>query len=429
VTFQDGTPFNASAVVATFDRCLDPELATIKAYLLTPFPKWEALDDYTFVIGGDVAYSALISQIALPELGIMSPTQLEKTYGAEYSDNPVGTGPFNFVENIKGEKVVWEKNPDYWASELYPVNVDNVEWVILIDDETRLAALEAGDVDVIQGVPPVAVERLENQGFKVVSVPGARNHMFAMNVRKPPLNDVRVRQAFNYAINKQEIVDEVFLGTARVCNAPVAPGVWGYVANDMYAYDFEKAESLLDEAGLPRQADGWRFEIDFIVPTGRYMMGKEQAEAVAGYLEKVGVKVNIELVEFGTWAERGAAWTSAVWAGEVEYGDFDLSYSSWSTMTLDVDYGLYGNHVTDGYWNRATYSNPEVDRLMLEGRAEFDMEERFDIFAETQRVIMDDAPHIYVVTEPIIVAMRADLEGIQALPNDYYFVNAAYFTE
>jgi ABC-type transport system substrate-binding protein len=98
-------------------------------------------------------------------------------------------------------------------------------------------------------------------------------------------------------------------------------------------------------------------------------------------------------------------------------------------MTLDVDYGLYGNHVTDGYWNRATYSNPEVDRLMLEGRAEFDMEERFDIFAETQRVIMDDAPHIYVVTEPIIVAMRADLEGIQALPNDYYFVNAAYFTE
>jgi peptide/nickel transport system substrate-binding protein len=98
-------------------------------------------------------------------------------------------------------------------------------------------------------------------------------------------------------------------------------------------------------------------------------------------------------------------------------------------MTLDVDYGLYGNHITGGYWNRATYSNEEVDSLMEDGRAEFDMERRFEIFAEAQEVIMNDAPHLYVVTEPIIVAMNPDVLGIQALPNDYYFVNSAYFTK
>ncbi len=427
VKFSDGTDFDAYAVKATFDRCADPEFGAIASYLLDPIPKWEVVDDYTFRIGGDAPYSAMIQQIALSELGILSPTQLDKTYGDDYTNSPVGTGPFVFKERVLGEKIVYVKNPDYWGKDIYPVNIDQLIWIPIVDDETRLAALEAGDVDVIVAVPPQAVERLRNDGFKVVSIPGARAHMHAMNVRKAPLNDVKVRNAINYAVNKVEIANEIFMGTATPLYAPISPSVWGYVENKVYAYDPVKAEQLLDEAGYPRKADGWRFELEFVVPTGRYMMGKENAEAVSGYLEKVGIKIDLQIVEFTTWAQRGATWTASVWAGDIEYGDFDIAYSSWSTMTLDVDYGVYGNHKTDGYWNRATYSNLELDELMELGSAEFDMDKRFEIYTEVQRIIMEESPHIYTVTQPTIIAMRADLFGIQGLPNDYFYAADAYY--
>ncbi len=390
ISFHDGTPFNAEAVKFNFDRMLDEN----HPYHDTgPFPlsfffgavaATEVVDDMTVKFTLNAPYAPFLSNLAYPTGLIVSPAAVE-AHRMDYGRNPVGTGPFQFVEWRSNEAVVIERNDAYWGE---AAGTQAVVFRPITDSNTRVAEMLAGGIDLMVEVPPTSLGQFSGEGFSIVEQAGPHVWFLILNAKEGPFADKRVRQAANYAINKEAIVNDVLEGTASVAAGPTPPAfAWAYNEElEPYPYDPEKARALIAEAG----ADG--AELTFYVTEGGSGMldPVPMGTAIQADLQAVGFEVKIETYEWNTFL------------GEVNpglEGKADMAEMAW--MTNDPDtlpyLALRSEAWPDkGGFNSGYYANATVDELLEAARTATDQDERARLYREMQAVVQEDAPWVFV---------------------------------
>jgi peptide/nickel transport system substrate-binding protein len=389
VTFHDGGDFTAEDVVFTFERLLDEDNPLpLSSYVVGSITSVEKIDDYTVRITTPSPRALLLAEIF--RIAIVSKDAVEAA-GEAYGLNPIGTGPFKFVQWDKNEKIVFEAFDEHWRGRS---EFDQVTFRIMPDDFARYASLTAGEVDIISNLPPERIEEVDaDPNLNTAMVHSARNMFVGMNTWEPPFDDPRVRAAMNYAVDVQLIIDTIFNGHAYLNRNICSQVITGYDPDfEGYTYDPDKAKELLAEAGYP---DG--FEINFWGPNGKYVKDKEVQEAMGAFLVDVGITVTHIMPE---WAE--------YW-GKYKPGDLDgLMFLSTGNPLLDCDmtmvYRMYSK--TAGQY----FNSPELDAMIEKEQAEVDPAKRQEIFVEIQQYVKEQAPWIFLYDQqdPYGVSARID---------------------
>ncbi|MCR4392677.1 MAG: glutathione ABC transporter substrate-binding protein [Candidatus Acetothermia bacterium] len=412
VLFHDGTPFNADAVKVNLERF---RKATYAFLLFPRVQTIDVVDEYTVRFNLDKPFAPLISHLTHNFVAMVSPKQIAELPEGKDIMEPIGTGPFKFDRWVRGDHVRIVRNDAYWGQKPY---LDSVVFKVVPSDATRLVLLETGEVHAIMRVPPLDAPRVATtKGLEVVRVPSVRTIYIAFNYQKPPFTDVRVRQAINYAVDKEAIVKEILGGMGGVSDAPIMPLIFGYTPQTPYEYDPEKARQLLAEAGFPKG-----FKCTLYHPTGRYMKDAAIAEAVQAYLAEVGIQAELITMEWAAYL--------AFLRKPVTEATFDMFMLGWGCVTLDADYGLFPLFHTSEWApvgsNRSFYSNPTVDSLLELGRVEPDPVSRKAIYASVLNVLWEDAGWLFLHYEGQINAQRTVAKGLVHHPREYILAHQAW---
>lgn len=353
-------------------------------------------------ISTDVPCGALLQQLCHPVAAVISPKSLED-YGEDISTHPVGTGAFKFVEWKTGEELVLERNTDYFKG---APAVEKVYFRVVPEDATRALLLQSGQADVALRLPVTETDRLESDPNVTIQKGDTVMTMYvALNNSKGVLQDEKVRQAMNYAVDKDVIVNDILGGMATVSDSPISPYTWGYNSSMKYACDVEKAKELLTEAGYP---DG--IELELWTPVGRYLMDTQVCENLQAQWEKAGIHVNIRQWEFQALMS------------EVKNGGFDMVLLGWSPSTGDADQGLYPVFHSSQFppnSNRAFYNNPDVDALLDQAKTEVDETARREMYAKAEKTIMEDAAWTFLYYPKQALSYRSNISGIEMLPTEH----------
>lgn len=408
ITFTDGTPFNAEAVKANLDWVLNVDNAATFRFLLVVGgepAEVEVIDDLTVQITTAEPFAPLPAHLSHGSLAMVSPAALEQ--GADYlATNAIGTGPYVLGQWDRGERVVLERNADYWGEQ--PA-METLVFSVVQEDGARIVEIEAGTVDVAVRIPPADIERLEaNPDVNVEITPGLRTIYIFFNNNMPPFDDVRVRQAVNYAVDQAAIVESLFDGAALESTAPFASPIFGYSEQDPYAYNPDLARELLAEAGIEEGTT-----ITLHHPTGRYVQDALVADAVRAQLAEVGLNVELATLE---WPQ----YVPFVRAPEEE-NEVQFAMLGWSTPTVDADYALFALFHSSEHppgFNGAFYNNPEVDALLEEGRSTLDPEARLTAYESAIATIWEDAPWLFLYSEIQVTAIRNNVSGFIVHPDE-----------
>ena len=395
VTFHDGAPFNAEAVKYNFDRMLDEDHPDHDA--TGPFPlsfffgaieETEVVDDYTVRMHLDEPYAPLLSNLAYPTGLIVSPQAVQE-HGEDYGRNPAGTGPYQFRTWEANRQVAAQRNPDYWDG---APDLEGIVFRPITDANARVNEMQAGNIDLMVEVPPDEMARFtEAPEFQVYEQTGPHVWFLILNAAEPPFDDKRVRQAANYAIDKEALVNDILQGTAEVAAGPTARAFeWAYNEDlEPYPYDPDRARELLAEAGYE---DG--VEITFYVTEGGSGMldPVPMGTAIQADLADVGIDASIETYEWNTFLDR---------VNPGLEGRAEMAQMAW--MTNDPDTLPFLTLRTesfpdDGGFNSGYYSNPEVDELLNQARRATDQDERARLYREMQAIVHDDAPWVFVAS-------------------------------
>ena len=412
VTFHDGTPFNAEAVKFNFDRMLDE---SHPYYGTGPFPlsfyfsaiqETRVVDEYTVQLILGEPFAPLMSNLAYPTGLLVSPTAVE-THGDEFGRNPVGTGAYQFVEWQSNTSVTVEANEDYWDG---PVGVDQVIFRPITDANTRVTEMLSGGLDLMVEVPPDSVQVFEQRDeFTVYEQAGPHLWFLILNLREGPFTSKAMRQAVNYAIDKEGLVDNVLQGTATVADSPIPPAFdWAYNEDlDPYPYDPARAQELIEEAGY----DGEEL-VFYVTEGGSGMLDPvPMGTAIQADLEAVGLDVSIETYEWNTFLGR---------VNPGLEGKADMAQMAW--MTNDPDTLPFLALRTEawpeeGGFNSGYYSNPEVDELLAQARRSTDQAERARLYREVQEIVYDDAPWVFVANWKQNAVAVSDLRNFSLQPS------------
>ncbi|MGH2403966.1 MAG: glutathione ABC transporter substrate-binding protein [bacterium] len=416
VRFHDGTPFDAEAAKFNLDRVLDQATRSNWRFLISRITSVSVVDPSTIRIVTDAPFAPLLAHLSHGGMGMQSPAAIRRL-GADYSRQPVGTGPFRFKEWVRGDRVTVSRYDDYWGDKAF---LDEVQFRVIPDDGSRLAALEAGSIHVAVRVPPREIDRLKNaSGLSVEVSTSLRTIYVAFNVSRPPFTDKRLRQALNYAVNKRAIVASALNGTARVSDAPIAPNVEGYSVVQNYDWDLERAAALLREAGYSRERP---LRAVFHHPSGRYIRDAEIAAGIQGLARRVGIELELRTLEFGAYI--------ALTARPKEQNDIQMYMLGWGTVTGDADYGLYALFHSSQFppvgFNRGFYQNARVDALLDQGRTTVDQGARDRIYAEAMKIIMDDAAWIFLHSESQVTGIRSVAQGVIVHPAERVMFTRAW---
>ena len=313
VMFHNGDPVTAHDFVWTYERALDPDLASPGAGRRLTGMTFEAPDDYTLVFNFPAPAISLLQFMNWGYMAPMSQRAVEEL-GAEYELNPVGTGPYKVVEVRPGEGVAMERWDDYnWGPEFFdgantgPYNFDRIEFSILPEEATRIAALESGDIDYVNGISnPLDVAILEAAGVTVQQAPFGQVRMIYIQNHVPPFDDARVRQALNYSVNREEITQIVTDGADQISRGPISPGMLGYdpaiEEQCGYHFDLDRAKELMQEAGYTYGDDGMLITPDG-EPFSLTLIG-EPVDSGTAYMEvlqsmwrELGLDITLESTE------------------------------------------------------------------------------------------------------------------------------------
>lgn len=402
VKFHDGTDFNAEAVKVSFERVLNPDVGSPRRSVVSSITKVEAVDEYTVAVTTEKPNGALLQQLSHPVAAIISPAALE-TYGDDIATNPVGTGAFKFVEWKIGEEVVLERNEEYFGGA--PM-VRKVSFRVVPEDSTRALLLQSGQADVSMRLPVTEVNRLKGKAdIEITEGDTVMTMYVALNNSKGVLQNAKVRQALNYAVDKDVIVNDILEGFATVADAPISPTTWGYSSTMRYEHNVEKAKQLLAEAGYPNGID-----LTLWTPTGRYLMDVQVAENLQAQWGEAGIRVEIRQWEFQSLMS------------EVKKGEFDMVLLGWSPSTGDADQGMYPVFHSSQFppnSNRAFFNNPEVDKLLEDAKVEVDSANRAGLYQQAQRIIMDEAAWTFLYYPRQALAYRSNISGVEMLPTEH----------
>jgi len=407
VTFHDGEPFNAEAVKYNLDRFMgkgefEGESPAVFGFLLGEVDNVEVVDEYTIRINMDELFAPLAFHLSHSFIAMHSPASIDALAEGDDITAPVGTGPFKYSRWDRGEQIVMERNEDYWGG---APEIEEATFKFVPEGGSRVIMIETGEVDAVMDIPFAEIDRLEAaEGINIVYEDSVRNIYIGFNMESDLFkNNKELRQAINYAVDKQAICDAIFAGAYEPATAPIVPAVFGYHQAGPYEYDPERAMELLAEAGYE---DG--FEMELYHPTGRYPMDATVAETVQGMLAEVGIQANLSTFDWGTFLE-------VINQENPDDAEHDAYMLGWGTVTWDADYGLYPLFHSDEWppaSNRAYYANEEVDALLEQARREMDPGVREQLYAEAIQLIWDDAPWLFLYNQ---VQVNAELDRVEGL--------------
>lgn len=413
VTFQDGAPFNAEAVVFNLERIVNPDTKSEYAvFQLGPYASSRAVDEYTVEIVMSEPYGPLPVSLATYALSMVSPAAAEAA-GEGFGQNPVGSGPFKFVEWVPQNQVVIEQNPDYnWASEINavsgPAQLSRITFRPIVEPATRGAALLAGEVDIaflaaadfaaLEGDPNFRQETILTEGYPPAGL--------FVNTQRAPTDDVLVRQALAFGVNRDEVNAVVYEGAAGPADSVISTFAWAYdPATALYNYDPERAAQLLEEAGWVmgdagvRQKDGEDLAIVHLALTSV----RQVAELVQAQLTELGI--NVELLVQDNPAQQQSA----------QQGQHNLVWTQWSGVDPADLRKVYGSENIGDGWNFAHYDSPELDAMFLEGAALNDVEERKEVYSRVGMLLMEDATFIPLNNRTVFLGVKANVRGTDVI--------------
>ena len=388
VMFHDGTPLTVEDVKFTYDRVLDPAMKSLRNPNINMVERGEVVDPTTFRLVTKEPYAALLSRVAALEI---LPKQAVTDLGNDkFALSPVGSGGYRFKEWVKDDHITLEANPSYWRG---APSIKTVTFKPVAENSTRVSNLKTAAADIVVNLPPhLATDVESDKSLRVERVHSLRNIFIGINTFAKPLDDKRVRQALNHAVDVDAIIKNVLGGSGYRTPGPIGENIFGYDPSIRpYAYDPDKAKALLAEAGL---SSG--FDLEFRSPNGRYVQDKEVAEAVAGYLGKVGIRPSLLVQEWGTFY---ADFLAKKYAGIYLFGV--------GNGFMDADGTLYLHMHSKG--RGIYYNTPRTDELIAKGQTTVNEEERKKVYAETLRAIQDEAPWIFLFDQQDAYGVSAKL--------------------
>jgi peptide/nickel transport system substrate-binding protein len=413
VTFHNGEPFTADSVVVSWKRGSRPEIQFSDRWTIVK--SVEKVDDYTVKIKTEKPNPLLLRTIAT-NWAMVPPKYIEEVGEPGFLAKPVGTGPFMFEEWVKEDRIVLKANPNYWQTGM--PKVDTLIFRPIPESSTRVAAIQTGEVDIVTRLSAEEAGTLESKpNVKVVHYPVDRVYYITFNNltsgKGQPTEDPKVRQAMNYAVDRQAIVDSLFKGAAKLSTGFVTPTNLGYNETvQPYPYDPDKARQLLAEAGYP---DG--FEMGFACPSGAYTNFEQVCEAVQGYLGEVGIKANLELMESGKY-----------WDLEGKKELPPLFGDSWSEASGEayprLRGALAGNDAPFSSW-----SDPKIDELLAKIGSTIDDQQRAEVYRELQQYMYDNPPFIYLYEPETFEAVSTRVQDYKPRSNEMKYLRETSVTE
>ena len=392
VSFHNGEPFNAEAVKFTIDSIKDPAKAWSNASWVGDISAVKIVDDYTVDLITENPSRSMLANLGY--LFILPPKATTEL-GDRFGVHPIGTGKFVLEKYYPNERIVMNRNDNYWGQK---PKLEKVTAKILPESATRLAALETGEVALIPNLSPDSIARMKaNPKLSVVVGDPARIMHIAFILGRKPFDNHKVREAFNYAVDRQAIVDTVMMGLAKVADAQLyhasSPGFNPNLK--AYNYDPQKAKKLLAEAGYP---DG--ITVTFGSPNGRYLRDRMVCEAIVGQMAEAGITVKLEALEWGTF-----------WSRAVTNHEFDMFFLGWISPASPYTQLTWWFR-TNPKSSKSNYSNPQVDKLLIEAQNVLTDEEENQVYSKIQELLWNDLPWISLYFSPKIYGIDASLEGV-----------------
>lgn len=403
VTFHNGEPFNADAVVFSWERASTSDFTGSRSWKRAS--SVEKIDDYTVKVTTPKVDVTFLSTVA--DNWFMIPPGYFKEVGQEGFDaHPMGTGPFMFVEWVKGDHITMKANTNYWGG---APKIETVIFRPIPESSTRVAAIQTGEVDIVTRLSAEeATSLLGVKNVQVIKYPGTRIYYIAFNnlttgLGQPTMN-AKVRQAMNYAVDVDAIIDALFGGFAKPAIGFVNTGELGYDNAAPFGYDPDKARTLLAEAGYPNG-----FKIDMACPAGAYTHFEEVCEAVVGYLGKVGIDVNYETME-----------SAHFWDLEGKQQLPPLFGDSWSSVGGESYQRLAGALLGTG-WSQ--WTDEEVARLLNEINKTVDRDARAKLYGELQVYMRENPPFIYLYEPYNFEAINTRVQDYKPRSSELYFLH------
>jgi len=403
VHFHDGSPMTAEDVKFTMERVLGGNIGgqtNPRKDLLGPLTRVDIVDPQTvrFVLKSPWPLLPAI----LPFQEIVSEAFVKQVGDDGLVSQEDGTGPFRLKEWSRGDRIVMERVPDYYGGSpevppAGPARVDRVIYKIMPDNASRVAALLAGDIDIVNALPVTSIAQVrDNPGTTVMTVNGTRTFFISINNGKPPFNDVRVRRALNHAVDRKLIVARLLNGLATPLNGVLSPDAFGFNADlPEYAYDPAQAKSLLAEAGVANlhltiDVDG---------------ASKDIAEAIASMMTRSGIEAKVRVWEIAVIVP--------IWRDAAKRQDHDVFLTSWGNASLDPSDIMLPTVRGGGRANSAGYANPEVDKLLDQADVETDPVKRRDAYLKVQQIVHDDAPWVFLWLPQDVYGVSKRLHGFK----------------
>jgi peptide/nickel transport system substrate-binding protein len=394
VKFHNGEPFTAHSVKATIDYALDP--ATKSHYAAAaywgPVKEVQVVDDFTVRFVTKQPWPNLIDHASLTNLLVMPAKALKELGPQKLAERPIGTGPFKFVEWKRDERLVLDRNPDYWQG---PADVSRVTFRFIPEFSARMAALLSGEIDIMKDVPPHAVDAVDRSGRSKVraTVSSRINYLALVNLKPGPMQDVRVRRAMNHAVDVDELIKQVLRGRATRMCGPLAPANVDYSPVECYKHDPARAQALFKEAGV----DPTKLALTLDSPSGRYPLDKDVSLAIAAQLQRIGIKTSVVVNEWGTHLDKIKNRNTG-----------DLFFLGWGPA-------LHGQGTVQplfrGDQTYASYGNNKViDEKIARAATILDAKARAAAYAELQKLLHEEAPWVFLWQQHDLYGVTSHVE-------------------
>jgi peptide/nickel transport system substrate-binding protein len=422
VTYHDGTPFNADAVItwynsikegapgSQFDATKMPYMAGFLTDLVSEVAK---VDDATVTFTLPKPFSPLLANLAIPIFGVPSPKAIQQ-YALDLSVNPSGTGAFMLASPddwTRDSQLTLTANPNYWGG---APSVGKVVFKVGPESSTRLQQVESGEIDIALFLTPDDVKKArDNADLQIVEDAGLNTNNVEFNVRKEPFTSKEVRQALNYAVNKEELSQGLYDGGMVAAGGVLPPSDWAYNPElKSYPFDSAKAKELLTTAGYS-EANPLKFTfMVYTVARGYNPAGDRLGTAIQEYWKQVGVEAEIQTEE----------WTQ--YRADRRADKFQVSLSGWQGDNGDPDNFLYAllGKANWGGANTSWYDNPEVEALLLQAQEISDQAQRTELYHQAEQMIVDDAPWVFLGYQKHQVVVRTTVTDFQLQPTYIYYL-------
>ncbi len=398
VKFHDGSALKAEDVKFSLERAIN---SASVSYIVDFIKEVNIKDDYTVEIILHAPYAPALRNLAVPFAAIVPKAVVEKDEEG-FKMNPIGSGPYKFVEWKQSDHIKMQANPDYMDGK---PETENLIMKVIPENSQRLIALETGEIDLAYDLLPNDLKKIGESGnLQAIEAPGLTCSYLSMNMKKAPFDNPKVREAINYAIDRKMIVDTILSGSGEPADAIIAPAVFGYHSTGVYEYNPEKAKELLKEAGFE---NGLSTSIWVNDSQARI----EICQAIQAMFLESGIDCKIEVMEFGSLIQKCTA-------GEHEMGLF-----GWTTSTQDADYTYYSlehSSMQGASGNRSFLDDPEVDALVEAGRTTTDAEKRKEIYKDLAIKLAEINNNAPIYYSTINVGATKNVQGFVIDPVGYH---------